>query len=46
MWNAVKMIPEYLFPKWLTDSKILKTNLWLPKEKRRGRDKLGGCDQH
>ena len=44
MWNLKNDTDELTY-KTETDSQTQKTNLWLPKEKRVGRDKLGVWDQ-
>ena len=43
MWNLKNDINELIY-KTETDSQTQKTNLWLPKGKGQGRDKLGGQD--
>ena len=45
MWNLIFLndINELIY-KTETDSQISKTNLWLPKGKGGGRDKLGAWD--
>ena len=43
MWNLKKDANEFIY-KTETDSQMQKTNLWLPKGKGRGRDKLGVWD--
>ena len=44
--NFLKNDTNELIYKIETDLEISKTNLWLPKGKRRGRDKLGAWDEH
>ena len=44
MWNLIKNDINELFYKTETDSQILKSNLWLPKGKHGGSDKLGDWD--
>ena len=43
MWNLKNDTNELIY-KTETDSQTQKTNLWLPKGKSGGRDKLGGWD--
>ena len=44
--GILKNVKNKLIYKTKTDSQTQKTNLWLPKEKGRGRDKLGCWDKH
>ena len=44
MWNLKKCNTNELIYKTEADSQTLKTNLWLPKGKRREGDKLGAWD--
>ena len=44
MWNLKKIDTNDLTYKTETESQTLKTNLWLPKGKVKGRDKLGVWD--